>query len=331
MTRDNPKKRAQVEPNLTTMLPAFEEIKDAVMRVKPYVHNTPVFTSSTVNERTGATVFFKCENFQRMGAFKMRGAINAILQLPKADRSKGVVTHSSGNFAQALALAARSLDVKAYIIMPGNAPRVKVEAVMGYGAEVIECAPTLESREKICGEVREKTQATFIHPSNDMNVILGQGTAAYELIREVKELDILLAPVGGGGLIAGTAMVQHYLLPESQTIGSEPFGADDAFLSLKIGKIQPSVNPITIADGLKTQLGDQNFPIIHKYVSNIIRVEESEIIAAMRYIWERMKIVIEPSSAVAVAALFRKRERFLKKKVGVILSGGNVDLSNLPF
>lgn len=313
------------------MLPAFEEIKDAVRRVKPHVHNTPVLTSTTVNERTGATVYFKCENFQRMGAFKMRGATNAILQLPKADRARGVVTHSSGNFAQALALAARSLDVKAYIIMPSNAPGVKIEAVKGYGAEVIECAPTLEAREKTSSEIQEKTQATFIHPSNDMNVILGQGTAAYELIREVKDLDVFLTPVGGGGLIAGTAMVQHYLLPESETIGSEPFGADDAYLSLKIGKIQPSVNPITIADGLKTQLGDQNFPIIHKYVSNIIRVEESEIIAAMRYIWERMKIVIEPSSAVAVAALFRKRERFLKRKVGVIITGGNVDLSNLPF
>lgn len=313
------------------MLPGFEEIKDAVRRVKPHVHNTPVLTSTTVDKRTGATVYFKCENFQRMGAFKMRGATNAILQLSKADRAKGVVTHSSGNFAQALALAARSLDAKAYIIMPKNAPAVKVEAVKGYGAEVIECAPTLEAREKTCKEIQEKTEATFIHPSNDMNVILGQGTAAYELIREVKDLDIMLTPVGGGGLIAGTAMVQHYLLPESQTIGSEPFGADDAYLSLKMGKIQPSVNPITIADGLKTQLGDQNFPIIRKHVSNIIRVEESEIIEAMRYIWERMKIVIEPSSAVAVAALFRRRERFLKRKVGVILTGGNVDLSNLPF
>ena len=313
------------------MLPGFEEIKDAVRRVKPHVHNTPVLTSTTMDKRTGATVYFKCENFQRMGAFKMRGATNAILQLSKADRAKGVVTHSSGNFAQALALAARSLDAKAYIIMPKNAPAVKVEAVKGYGAEVIECAPTLEAREKTCKEIQEKTEATFIHPSNDMNVILGQGTAAYELIREVKDLDIMLTPVGGGGLIAGTAMVQHYLLPESQTIGSEPFGADDAYLSLKMGKIQPSVNPITIADGLKTQLGDQNFPIIRKHVSNIIRVEESEIIEAMRYIWERMKIVIEPSSAVAVAALFRRRERFLKRKVGVILTGGNVDLSNLPF
>jgi threonine dehydratase len=284
-----------------------------------------------LNERTGATVFLKCENFQRMGAFKMRGATNAILQLSRADRALGVITHSSGNFAQALALAAKSLEAKAYIVMPSNAAGVKKEAVKAYGAEIIECGPTLEDREKTCGEIREKTGATFIHPSNDMQVILGQGTAAYEFIREVKDLDFILTPVGGGGLVAGTAIAVHYLLPESETIGSEPFGADDAYLSMKIGKIQPSVNPKTIADGLKTQLGDQNFPIIRKYVSNIIRVEEQEIIEAMKYIWERLKIVIEPSSAVAVAALFRKRERFLKKKVGIIISGGNVDLNNLPF
>lgn len=313
------------------MLPQLDDIKNTVKRVRPYVHHTPVFESRTVNQRTESTVFFKCENFQRMGAFKMRGATNAILQLSETDRAKGVVTHSSGNFAQALALAASTLDTKAYIIMPSNAPRVKMDAVRDYGAEIIECAPTLDAREETCEKVRTKTNAVFIHPYDNINVILGQGTAAWELIKEVGELDILLAPVGGGGLISGTAIAQHYLLPESQTIGSEPFGADDAYLSMKIGKIQPSLNPITIADGLKTQLGNNNFPIIQKYVSNIIRVEESEIIAAMKYIWERMKIVIEPSSAVAVAALFRKRERFVKKRVGVILSGGNVDLSNLPF
>jgi threonine dehydratase len=313
------------------MLPGIDELKNAAKRLKPYVHNTPVFESRTVNQRTGSTVFFKCENFQRMGAFKMRGATNAILQLSEADRSKGVITHSSGNFAQALALAARTLDTKATIIMPSNAPKVKIDAVKEYGAEIIECAPTLESREKTCDAVRAKTSATFIHPYDDINVIVGHATAAYELIKEVGDLDILLAPVGGGGLISGTAIAQHHLLPESQTIGSEPFGADDAFLSMKIGKIQPSVNPITIADGLKTQLGNHTFAIIHKHVSNIIRVEESEIIAAMKYIWERMKIIIEPSSAVAVAALFRKRERFLKKRVGIILSGGNVDLTDLPF
>jgi threonine dehydratase len=313
------------------MLPRFEDLTAAVKRISPHVHNTPVLESRTLNERTGANIYLKCENFQRMGAFKMRGATNAILQLSKGERAMGVVTHSSGNFAQALALAARSLDTKAYIVMPSNAAGVKKEAVIDYGAEIIECAPTLNAREKTCEEIQKKTGATFIHPSNDLNVILGQGTAAYEFIREVKDLDVILTPVGGGGLVAGTAIAVHYLLPESETIGSEPFGADDAYLSMKIGKIQPSVNPKTIADGLKTQLGDQNFPIIRKYVSNIIRVEESEIIHAMHYIWERMKIVIEPSSAVAVAALFRKRERFLKRKVGIIISGGNVDLDQLPF
>lgn len=313
------------------MLPSIEELKNTVKRISPYIHNTPVIESTMLNERTRANVFLKCENFQRMGAFKMRGATNAILQLPKAARLKGVITHSSGNFAQALALAAKSLETKAYIVMPSNSPEVKVAAVKGYGAEVILCNPGLNSREKTCEDIQRKTEAVFIHPSNDLNVILGQGTAAWELIHEVEDLDVLIAPVGGGGLIAGTAIAVHHLLPESETIGSEPFGADDAYLSMKIGKIQPSVNPKTIADGLRTQLGDINFPIILKYVSNIIRVEESEIISAMHYVWERLKIVIEPSSAVAVAALFRKPERFKNRRVGIIISGGNVDLSNLPF
>ncbi len=313
------------------MIPSIEDIKQAVQRVKPYVHNTPVMKSSTVNLRCDAKVFFKCENFQRMGAFKMRGATNAILQLTEEERSKGVVTHSSGNFAQALALASRLLDTKAYIVMPDSAPDIKAEAVKDYGAEVILCAPNLASREKTSEEIQQKTGATFIHPSNDMQVIIGQGTAAWELIKEVKDLDVILTPVGGGGLIAGTAIAAHYLLPNTQIIGGEPFGADDAYWSLETGIIQPSINPVTIADGLKTQLGDQNFPIIQKHVSKIIRVEESEIIEAMRYIWERMKIIIEPSSAVAVAALFRNKDEFKNRNVGVIISGGNVDLRNLPF
>lgn len=313
------------------MIPSSEDIKQAMKRVKPYVHNTPILESRSLNERTGAKVYLKCENFQRMGAFKMRGATNAILQLSKEERAKGVVTHSSGNFAQALALAARSLDTKAYIVMPNSAPAVKVDAVKGYGAEIIICAPTLQAREKTSADVQQKTGAAFIHPSNDMNVILGQGTAAYEFIKEVKYLDVVMIPVGGGGLVAGTALTVNDLLPEAETVGCEPFGADDAYLSLKTGKIQPSIKPITIADGLKTQLGDQNFPIIRKYVSKIIRVEESEIVEAMRYIWERMKILIEPSSAVAVAALFRNKEEFKNRNVGIIISGGNVDLENLPF
>jgi threonine dehydratase len=313
------------------MIPTLKDVQSAVKRISPYVHNTPVLTSSTVDQMLKATVFFKCENFQRMGAFKIRGATNAILQLQDDERARGVITHSSGNFAAALALAARSLDTKAYIVMPSDAPAVKKEAVAAYGAQIIECAPGLKSRESTMLTHQKKTGATMVHPSNDMNVILGNSTAVMELAKEVDNLDVVIAPVGGGGLIAGTALAVNHLNYYIETIGAEPFGADDAYLSLKTGKIQPSINPLTIADGLKTQLGDQNFPIIRKFVSKIIRVEESEIIAAMKFIWERMKIIIEPSSAVAVAAMFRNAAEFKNRKVGVILSGGNVDLTRLPF
>ena len=313
------------------MIPTEEDLKQTIKRIKPYVHRTPVLQSGTIDRVVDARVFFKCENFQRMGAFKMRGATNAILQLSKVQRARGVITHSSGNFAQALSLAAKSLNTKAYIIMPSSSPQVKMDAVRDYGAEIIVCKPTLKSRESTTEEYREKTGATFIHPSNDINVILGQATAAAELIEDVEQLDVILAPVGGGGLLAGTALAVNYMNHYTELIGAEPFGADDAYLSLKTGKVQPSINPKTIADGLKTELGDINFPIIRKYVSKIIRVEESEIISAMKFIWERMKIIIEPSSAVAVAALFRNQSEFKKRKIGLILSGGNVDLSNLPF
>ena len=313
------------------MIPTQKEVKEAVKRTSPYVHRTPVLTSSTIDRMLDASVFFKCENFQRMGAFKYRGASNAILQLSQEERDRGVITHSSGNFAAALALAAKSLDTKAYIVMPSNAPAVKKEAVAAYGAHIIECSPSLESRESCMLEQQKKTGATFIHPSNDINVILGNSTAVMEMASQVETMDVVIAPVGGGGLIAGTALATNHLSYYIETIGAEPFGADDAFLSLKTGKIQPSINPLTIADGLRTQLGDLNFPIIQKFVSKIIRVEESEIIESMKFIWERMKIVIEPSSAVAVAALFRNKSEFKKRRVGVILSGGNVDLSNLPF
>lgn len=313
------------------MIPTPKDVKEAVKRVKPYVHQTPVLTSATINGMLNASVFFKCENFQRMGAFKFRGAINAILQLSEDERARGVITHSSGNFAQALALAANTLETKAYIVMPSDAPAVKREAVAGYGAHIIDCAPGLKSREATMVLQQKKTGATFIHPSNNMDVILGNSTAVMEMAAEVDTMDVVIAPVGGGGLIAGTALAINHLSYYIETIGAEPFGADDAFLSLKTGKIQPSINPKTIADGLKTQLGDLNFPIIQKFVSKIIRVEESEIIESMKFIWERMKIVIEPSSAVAVAALFRNSSEFKNRRVGVILSGGNVDLSKLPF
>ncbi len=313
------------------MTPTLKDVQSAAKRIGPHVHQTPVLTSTTVNERLKARVYFKCENFQRMGAFKMRGAVNAILQLSEDERARGVITHSSGNFAAALALAARSLDTKATIIMPSDASRVKKDAVAGYGARIIECESNLKSRETVMESHRKKSGATFIHPYNHMDVILGNSTAAWELVKEVGNLDVIIAPVGGGGLLAGTALAINHIDYYTVTIGAEPFGADDAYLSLKTGKIQPSIHPKTIADGLRTQLGDQTFPIILKFVSKIIRVEETEIIRAMKFIWERMKIIIEPSSAVAVAAMFRNNEEFRNKKIGVILSGGNVDLSDLPF
>ncbi|WP_036382315.1 threonine/serine dehydratase [Muricauda sp. MAR_2010_75] len=300
-------------------------------RIKPFIHHTPVLTSRLIDEMVGAPLFFKCENFQRMGAFKMRGAANAIMQLSEKQKQNGVVTHSSGNFAQALSLAAHSLGVKAYIVMPHSAPQVKKNAVRGYGGQIIECEPTLEARELASKQIEEKYGATFIHPSNDTTVILGQGTACKELLESHPNLDYVVAPVGGGGLIAGTALAAHYFGNQCKTIGGEPFEADDAYRSLQSGQIERNSTANTIADGLKTQLGDRNFPIIQKHVEEIIRVTEKEIVSAMRLIWERLKIVCEPSSAVALAAVLKTKEKFTQKKVGILISGGNVDLDHLPF
>jgi threonine dehydratase len=284
-----------------------------------------------LNQIAGAQLYFKCENFQRMGAFKMRGATNAILHLSEEQRARGVVTHSSGNMAQAVSLAAQTLGVKAYIVMPSNAPAVKKAAVRGYGGEIIEVEPTLQAREATAQRIVQEKGATFLHPSNDLNVILGQGTAAKELLADQPDLDFVLAPVGGGGLIAGTALAVHHWGTNCQTVGGEPFEADDAWRSLQSGRIESNETTHTIADGLRTQLGDVNFPIIQQYVDRIIRVEEEEIVDAMRLIWERMKIICEPSCAVPLAALLREKEAFAGKQVGIILSGGNVDLGNLPF
>ena len=308
-----------------------EELNQALARVQPYVHNTPVLTSTLLNRLSGAEIFFKCENFQRMGAFKMRGAVNAILQLPESTRKNGVVTHSSGNFAQALSLAAKSLGIPAYIVMPQNAPEAKKAAVADYGGDIVLCPPTLKDREETAQQIVEDKKATFIHPSNDRNVILGQGTAAHELLKAYPHLDYIITPVGGGGLLAGTALAAHFFGKECLTLAGEPLEADDAYRSLKSGKIESNTTVNTIADGLKTELGDQNFPVIQKHVKEIIRVDESEIKNAMKLIYERMKIVVEPSSAVAFAALLQKPQDFKNKRVGIILSGGNVDLSNLPF
>ncbi len=299
--------------------------------VQEHIHRTPVLTSTLLNELSGVDLFFKCENFQRAGSFKMRGAVHAISKLTAAQKAKGVVTHSSGNFAQALSLAARSIGVKAYIVMPNNAPQVKKNAVRSYGGEVIECEPNLAAREKAAKEIVEKHGATFLHPSNNFNVILGQGTAAMELLEDHPDLDFIMTPVGGGGLIAGTALAAHFFGHRCNTIGGEPFNVDDAYQSLKTGQIVKNESSDTIADGLRTELGNINFPIILDYVEMIIRVEEKEIIDAMHLLWERMKIVIEPSCAVPFAALLKEKEFFMGKKVGIVLSGGNVDLGNLPF
>lgn len=300
-------------------------------RIKPYIHRTPILTSELLNEMTQAKVYFKCENFQKMGAFKIRGATNAILSLSDEGRRKGVVTHSSGNFAQALSLAAKKIGIKAYIVMPKNAPQVKKNAVKTYLGNIIECDSTPIAREEMAEKVQKETGATFIHPSNDDQVIYGQGTAAIELFEEYPDLDYVFSPVGGGGLIAGTALAANYFSKYCKVIGGEPKNADDAYRSLLSGNIEFNEQVNTIADGLRTFLGDRNFPIIKKYVEKIIRVEEEDIIRAMKFIWERMKIVVEPSSAVAFAALLKNKEDYKNKSIGIILSGGNVDLSNLPF
>jgi threonine dehydratase len=291
-----------------------------------------VLTSQLLNEIAGANLYFKCENFQKMGAFKMRGAMNAILSLSEAQRKKGVVTHSSGNFAQALSLAAKGVGVKAYIVMPKNAPQVKKNAVMGYGGEIIESESTPIAREELAKKVKLEKGATFIHPSNDDQVIYGQGTAAMELLEEHPDLDYMFSPVGGGGLIAGTALAAKYFSNKCKVIGGEPKNMDDAFRALQSGKIESNEpRTTTIADGLRTFLGDRNFPIIKDNVERIIRVEEEEIVQAMKLIWERMKIIVEPSSAVAFAALLKEKEKFKNKNIGIIISGGNVDLKHLPF
>lgn len=300
-------------------------------RIEPYIHRTPVMKSRLLNEITGTELWFKCENFQRMGAFKMRGAANAIMSLNEAQRKKGVVTHSSGNFAQALSLAAKSLNVPAYIVMPESAPEVKKAAVRTYGGQITECPSTLKDREETASGIEEKTGATFIHPSNDLDVILGQGTAAIELLQDHPNLDYVITPVGGGGLIAGSALAVKYFGNNCRCIGAEPMEADDAWRSMQSGRIETNESANTIADGLKTNLGDINFPIILENVDRIIRVSEEEIKSALRLIWERMKIIVEPSSAVALAAIIREKEQFSNKKIGIVISGGNVDLERLPF
>lgn len=313
-------------------VPTKETINQAHERIIPFIHQTPIFTSSLINEISECDIYFKCENLQKVGAFKARGGFNAILSLPANKKANGVCTHSSGNHAQAVAKAAQTTGIKAYIVMPKTAPKVKKAAVLGYDAEVIECGPTLEAREEGVRQVVTKTGAEIIHPYNDYRIIAGQATAAKEIYEGANnEMDYLLTPVGGGGLLSGSALATHYFSNKTKIIGCEPEGADDAYRSLTSGKLAPQTNPNTIADGLLTSLGDKNFEIIKKYVQHILLANDEEIVKAMRLIWERLKLIVEPSAAVPLAALLRNKPIFKGKKVAVILTGGNVDLANLPF
>jgi len=309
--------------------------KDTISRnadnLKPYIHRTPVMTSASLNNITGCEHYFKCENFQKTGSFKIRGAMNAVLSLSKDELKKGIVTHSSGNFAQALAYAASRIGVKAKIVMPKNVVPSKRDAVLGYGAEIIYSGNKPEDRENKCDEVIKETGALFIHPSNDIMVISGHASCAIELINDAENLDYVFCPVGGGGLLSGISIGFNYFSPNTKIIAGEPLNADDAYQSLKAGKIIHQANPNTIADGLRTSLGDVTFPIIQKYVNEIVRVSEEEIVNAMKLIWERMKITAEPSGSVAFAAAIQKSAELKNKKIGIIVSGGNVNLSGLPF
>jgi threonine dehydratase len=311
--------------------PTMKDIREAAERIRPYAHRTPVLTCSAINDRLGAQLFFKCENFQRVGAFKFRGASNAVFSLPDEDARRGVLTHSSGNHGAALTLAARLRGIPAIVVMPRTAPAVKKAAVEAYGARIVLCEPTLASRESTAAALLAETGAALVHPYDNERVIAGQGTAALELLEEIPDLDLVTAPVGGGGLISGTAITVANTSPRTAVIAAEPAGADDAYRSLQAGTIIPQTDPQTIADGLRTSLCPRTFAAIRAHVRAIATVDDDAIIAAMRLVWERMKIVIEPSAAVPLAILLAGKVDVRGQRVGVIFSGGNVDLDHLPW
>jgi threonine dehydratase len=313
------------------LIPTISDIYQAAERIKPYAHRTPVATSNSLDRLIGAQVFLKCENLQKVGAFKFRGATNAVFALSETEAARGVATHSSGNHAQALALAARLRGVPAYIVMPENATEVKKAAVKGYGGMITFCKTNQQDRERALDRVLVETGAVLIHPYDNEMVIAGQGTAALELLEDYSELDLIITPVGGGGLISGTALAANGLVPGIRVLAAEPEMADDAYRSFQAGKIIPSTNPQTIADGLLSSLGELTFPIIQKHVEQIVTVSEKAIIEAMKFIWERTKLIIEPSAAVPVGLLLEKKIDLSGLKIGVIISGGNVDLERLPW
>ncbi|MDP7204304.1 MAG: pyridoxal-phosphate dependent enzyme, partial [Pirellulaceae bacterium] len=318
------------------MQPAYActvvEIEESRERIAGHVHRTPVITCQALDQMAGRQLFFKCENLQKVGAFKFRGATNAVLSLTDEQAARGVVTHSSGNHAQAVALAARGRGIDAHIVMPSSAPAIKRAAVEGYGARIISCQPTLAARESTADEVIAQTGASFIHPYNDSRVIAGQGTCALEFLEQAPGLDAIITPVGGGGLVSGVSIACRALAPQVRVLAAEPAGADDAARSMEAGRLIPQEAPSTVADGLLTSLGDLTWPIIRDHVERIVRVDEAAIIAAMELFWQRAKLVIEPSSATALAPLLDDSLASLDaERVGVILSGGNVDLEKLPW
>lgn len=316
---------------MLSRIPTIEDIISVHDKINNQIHKTPVLTSISINEIAGCEIFFKCENLQKVGAFKFRGASSAVLSLTEEELKKGVATHSSGNHAAALALAARMKGAKAYIVMPRTAPQIKKIAVEGYGAKIVFSEPTLKSREETLYKVVEETGAVFIHPFNNYSIIAGQATAAKEVFEEITDLDYLIAPVGGGGLLSGSSLSAKYFSPDTKVIGAEPKGADDAFRSIRDNTIYPSENPKTICDGLLTSLGEFTFSIIKDNVERIITADEDAVIAAMRMIWERMKIIVEPSSAITLGIIMENKDFFKGKRIALILSGGNVDLNNLPW
>jgi len=311
--------------------PGIQEILRAGEIVNPFINATPVLTCSSFNALLDSSLFFKCENFQKAGSFKIRGASHALALLGNTVKTKGVCTHSSGNHAQALSLAAKMMGFNAHIVMPNNSANVKIDAVHGYGGKITFCNPTLQDREATLKVVQKKTGATLIHPFNDYSIIAGQATAALELITEHNTLDYIIAPVGGGGLLSGTILAARYFSPNTKVIGAEPAQANDAFLSFQMKCLVPSVNPQTIADGLRTSLGTLTWPIIKNGASDVLTASESTIVSAMKLIWERMKILVEPSGVLPFAVMLENQSMFKGKKVGLIISGGNIDLNKIPW
>jgi threonine dehydratase len=316
---------------MSSSIPTLEDVQTAARRIAGLAHRTPVLTSTTLNDLSGSELYFKCENLQKAGAFKFRGACNAVLALDDRQAAGGVVTHSSGNHAAALALAARYRGIPANIVMPENAPRAKRAAVEAYGGRVVLCAPTLEARESTMNRVRSETGSVLVHPYDDPYVISGQGTVALELLEQQPQLDVVIAPISGGGLLSGIAIATAALSPQTMIVGSEPLLADDAARSLAAGRLMPAGTGTTIADGLRATLSQRTFSILQRHVRRIITVTEEQIIGAMRLIWERLKVLVEPSGAVPFAALLAEKADFQKRRVGIVLSGGNLDLDRLPW